>query len=360
MKILYFAPIPYGTMKQRPQYLAEQLAQQHEVIYVEPTISFAKRLLKKGDPSYGYLRRIGTNLQILRLNGLFYLRRPLNAVWKGFAWWERCLLRSYLKWADVVWIGYSPWYDLVSGFRGSVIYDKMDDELQITQDKMMRRLISRTEPELTERADLIFVSAQIFKEQLETKGKRAVLLPNAVDQAQVMEQLPQKEEPSSTRIFGYVGMLAHWFDMQAIQTILNADENNHVILVGPEEIPRLNHERLQYSGYVPKAEIGKWIDQFDVCLYPFLKTGFLDTIDPVKIYEYLAANKPVLAVRSREIEKFGNLVISYENIEELQEKLKCEVFNRPFSILSQRDLFVKENNWEARGARVISLLDELK
>ena len=39
MKIVYLAPIPYDGLRQRPQFLAEGLAREHEVIYVDPTVS---------------------------------------------------------------------------------------------------------------------------------------------------------------------------------------------------------------------------------------------------------------------------------------------------------------------------------
>lgn len=49
MKILYFSPIEYQGLKQRPQYIAEGLARQHEVTYVDPTVSMMKFLLKGGE-----------------------------------------------------------------------------------------------------------------------------------------------------------------------------------------------------------------------------------------------------------------------------------------------------------------------
>ena len=38
MKILYFAPIYYSDMKQRPQQIAEFLSKDHQIYYIEPTI----------------------------------------------------------------------------------------------------------------------------------------------------------------------------------------------------------------------------------------------------------------------------------------------------------------------------------
>ncbi len=45
MRILYFAPLYYDDMKQRPQQIAECLSARHEVFYVEPTISLIRWLL---------------------------------------------------------------------------------------------------------------------------------------------------------------------------------------------------------------------------------------------------------------------------------------------------------------------------
>ena len=49
MKILFFSPIEYQGLKQRPQYIAEGLAKKHEVTYVDPTVSAMKYLLKGGE-----------------------------------------------------------------------------------------------------------------------------------------------------------------------------------------------------------------------------------------------------------------------------------------------------------------------
>ena len=47
MKILYFAPLAFGDLKQRPQEIAAALAEKHEVWYIEPTISLIGALKDK-------------------------------------------------------------------------------------------------------------------------------------------------------------------------------------------------------------------------------------------------------------------------------------------------------------------------
>lgn len=346
MRIVYLPPIPFDGLKQRPQYIAEGLAQEHEVVYIDPTASMMKFLLNGGDKPAGYSYQAGEQLHVVRLNGSVSAHRSFEAISGLFRLPEQVQMNKYLKAADMVWVGYCPWFGLIKSFSGNIIYDKMDDDLSITTNPLMKKLILKVEPALIKRANRIFVTAHKFQEDIAAMGKQPVLLPNAVNGPE-FEKIPEPRPKSSERIFGYVGMISHWFDTEAVTTILEADQRNRVVLVGPSEITLPMHERLTWIGRVPKEDVAGWISSFDVCLYPFKKTPFLDTIDPVKIYEYLAMNKPVLAVQSRETEKFGELVQMYRTIEELQ-NLAVEMPSAAFAEEEKRWSFVRENSWTVR------------
>ncbi len=355
MKILYFPPISFNDLKQRPQYLAEELSKKHDILYVDPTVSIMKFLLRGGEKPFGYRYRVNDHLEVLRMNGMLSLHRCMESVWKGISLWERFQIHKLIKNIDAVWVGYCPWFNLISNFNGIVIYDKMDDDIQITQNSMLKKLILEVEPKLIRRADHVFVSAQVFKDRIEKSGKKAVLVPNAVE-IQHKKGIPAKKWAAHYRIYGYVGMVSHWFDMDAIKEILNIDQNNYVVLVGPTEIPQFEHERLEYVGRVPKDEVGNWIASFDVCLYPFKKNTFLDTINPVKIYEYLAQNKPILAVRSKETEKIHANIALYENFEQLRILLISNL-KLPFYSEEEANSFRVGNNWKYRAKQILEEIE---
>lgn len=355
MRILYLPPISYDNLKQRPQYIAEQLSQVHDIIYVDPTVSILKFLIKGGEKPFGHRYRVNDHLEVIRMNGMLSSHRCMESIWKGSSFWEKKQIRTLLKTVDAVWVGYCPWFNLISEFKGTIIYDKMDDDIQITQNNMLKKLIFEVEPKLIYRADHIFVSAQVFKDCIEKSGKRAVLVPNAVE-IQHKKGIPAKKWADHYRIYGYIGMISHWFDMDAIKEILNTDKNNYVVLVGPTEIPQFKHERLEYVGRVPKDEIPNWIESFDVCLYPFKKNSFLDTINPVKIYEYLAQNKPVLAVKSRETEKIQANIALYDSFEQLRILLTSNL-KSPFSSGEDVTAFLAENNWEYRTRQILEEIE---
>lgn len=355
MKILYFAPIPYDGLKQRPQYLADGLAKEHEVIYVDPTVSMLKYVVKGGAKASGFCRFESSGVRVLRLDGTYSLPRFAEGIWSGFGFPEKKQLQPLLKEADAIWIGFEPWFDLIGDFPRTVIYDKMDDNAKLTRYLLMRRLICRIQPKLMQRANLLFVSAQQFYDEAKEKGFSPILVPNAVDIVQSKAEPPAFESEKGTKIFGYVGMIAHWFDVEAIRTILDASPMNRVVLVGPEEIKRIDDVRIRYVGRVPKEQVGAWIESFDVCLYPFKRSPLLDTINPVKIYEYLAKNKPVIAVKSRETEWFGEKVSRYSTKEELT-VLSAVKLRMPFVSEEERNCFIKHNSWEQRVEQVLKEL----
>ena len=356
MKILYFAPIPYSALKQRPQFLAEQLAKRYEVWYVEPTISILKSVREKNGLSKGDRRDVSPRLHIVRLDGHFMAYRSLelfdplhlNTVS------ERIQLHRLTTEADVVWVGYPAWYSVVCEMRDKkLIYDKMDDNAQLTKNGILRKLILRNEPKLIRRADYVFVAAQHFYEEIRPVNSNTFLLPNAVDLGFPVPK--EKPRDPQKRVFGYVGTIGHWFDFAAVEAILRADERNYVVLVGPVARMGPEHSRLSYLGTVPHGRIPELIQTFDVCLCPFLRNELLDTINPVKIYEYLAMNKPVLAVKSPETEKFGAIVTRYEKPEELR-ALAGNDLRKPFGTEEERKDFVNRNSWEARGMHLFSII----
>ena len=357
MKILYLPPIAYGDLKQRPQYLAEELARYHQVLYLDPTVSLMKFLLKGGGVPRGYHYQVNENLEVRRLSGILSAHRSFDALWRGFCIPERFQLSQYLRGADAVWIGYAPWYDLIPAFRGIVIYDKMDENAEITQNPLLRRLIERTERELVARADHLFVTAHLFYDCFRLAGLHPVLVPNAVERQQALRSYHSEYRRMSDSItFGYVGMISNWFDLDAVQTILDANPRNRVVLVGPSEIDLPHHDRLKIVGRVSKEQVGAWIEEFDVCLYPFRKMPLLDTINPVKLYEYLAANKPVLAVNSRELEKFKYCIFCYDTPAQLRALATQNRWTPPFADENTRREFINRNDWKSGGNIILEEL----
>ena len=120
----------------------------------------------------------------------------------------------------------------------------------------------------------------------------------------------------------------------------------------------MKHERVHYVAPVKKEQVAGIIEQFDVCLYNFKRNDLLDTINPVKIYEYLAMNKPVLAVESMETRQFGDKLLRYQSVEDVKQILSGKL-EKPFTSDDERRKFIKTNSWEHRVKQIETEINTL-
>ena len=117
-----------------------------------------------------------------------------------------------------------------------------------------------------------------------------------------------------------------------------------------------------FTGAVPYEEVPKYINASDVCVVPKrpLKSGY----SPLKLYEYMACGKPVVASRLEGFEileeQNAGILVEPENPEELakaiiklmeDEKLREEMGK------NGREYVVKNHSWEAVAERVIEVCE---
>lgn len=349
MKILYFAPLPFNDIKQRPQQIAEELSKIHEIWYVEPTVSYISSCKLKRPVYKSCCMDICQNFHILRLDGRFSLpiRLQFADPFKLNTLYERKQLKELLQQCDILWVGYEVCKRLIPKNHGKcLIYDKMDDNSMLSKQKTVIRYLRQMDKEIIDAADFVFVTASRFYTILAAQRDHVYLIPNGIGFEKAFKSKPIIPK-SKKKIFGYIGKISHWFDFEAIRTLANANPDCEIALVGPNDQPELMLSNVKYYGIVPKGEVPIWIEYFDVCLYPFKDSQLLDTIDPVKIYEYLAMNKPVIAVDSLEVRKYGSLIHRYGNHHELIQ-ISHTNLERPFANHCDQIAFLMENSWESR------------
>jgi len=83
-----------------------------------------------------------------------------------------------------------------------------------------------------------------------------------------------------------------------------------VVLVGDSNTDPalLVHPRIHVVPRQPYEVMPAFLQAFDVCLVPFARTRLTVGVNPIKLREYLAAGRPVVATRLPEIEPYGDVV----------------------------------------------------
>jgi len=116
----------------------------------------------------------------------------------------------------------------------------------------------------------------------------------------------------------FMGWIYEFSGMKEVAESLVNTENDHIklMIVGEGDLykPLLKMRseknldgRLILTGKVPFADIPKYLSAADICLLPAYKNEIMMNIVPIKIYEYMAMGKPVIATGLPGIQKeFGS------------------------------------------------------
>jgi glycosyltransferase involved in cell wall biosynthesis len=326
MKFLYFSPIDWNFIMQRPQHLAQELNCNHEVIYIYPMSlkTFLRNVLRKGEKRDEILSARQNINEGLKFYQPLILPQAqihfLNGINKAACRFRlnRKIIKEKLD-DHIVWFNHPHQASYLPLFKDRFIcYDCMDNWTDFNLGRE-RELIKEEENHILSRANVVFASSELLFERMKGKNKHTYLIPNGCDIkhfAQAVEDnlpIPQDIRSLKKPLIGYIGTVAEWHDLELIRFAASERREFNFVLVGPigtnaEIKPYRDIPNLHFLGSKPYETLPAYLKHMDVCILPFKPDEFAKSIDPVKAYEYLAAGKPVVATDMPELYKFDSWI----------------------------------------------------
>jgi glycosyltransferase involved in cell wall biosynthesis len=130
-----------------------------------------------------------------------------------------------------------------------------------------------------------------------------------------------------------------------------------IVLVGPatmEARGALPDANIHVLGRRPYADLPRYLAGFDCCLIPFRASPLTAAVSPVKLYEYLAAGKPVVSTPLPSVLPFGREVLLGADRRFL-EAVDEAVANRHDAVAAEsRRRCARANTWEQRMADILA------
>jgi len=205
--------------------------------------------------------------------------------------------------------------------ESSVIYDITDDWMSLTQAPALIERIRVQDSELCRRADAVIVCSQRLFEMKQPLARNLHLIPNGVDAAHYAAvlhgagPLPPAAAAWEKPVLGYTGTIhAERVDLNLVEEVARKLTKGSIVLIGPNHLDAAAQARLKstgrvhFAGAMPYAELPQYMRAFDVCITPHRVTAFTESLNPIKLWEYMAAGKPIVSTDIAGFRDYPSLV----------------------------------------------------
>ena len=164
--------------------------------------------------------------------------------------------------------------------------------------------------------------------------KKAEIIPNGVDTQKFTYYVNSKEELGLNGfIVGYVGVLREWVDLEPVfKALTDLNHEIKLLIVGSEGRLKENKklakkwgvsDRVIFTGMVPYSEVPKYVSAMDVGLIPFNLSKVSHNALPLKLFEYMACEKPVISTEIDSLKaKFPKEILYTKNNDDYVNKIK--------------------------------------
>lgn len=351
-KFLYLLHTDWGWIKQRSQFIVEELY----ALNMDLTVCY------KLSPRRARLVRNATAVPIFPAAFLPFTLRTQSALrWSDIAVW-RTFLRLYVKWRGVthVIVTHPLLADYVEGLNATIIYDCHDDNAEFYPEGALKQLIAERHAAILRRSDLNVFSSRHLQEKF-GHGTRSTIIRNghSIAAGSVIGDGTDDREGRAFNLF-YFGTISEWFDFDLIFDLLAVHSDLHITLIGPTDVAARPHPRITYTGPMGHAELLRFAQQADGFFMPFKVNPLIEGVDPVKLYEYLSYSVPVLSVRYAELEHFHGLVDFYDSASDACDIVGRYLGNRSATIdTAARATFLAGSTWHARAQHYAEALDHV-
>ncbi len=287
--------------------------------------------------------------QLNQLYGRYVIRRAMRRL--GF--------RQVASWFVV------PHPGPLAGHLGErfVVYYCIDDYSDLPD--VDRGEIARLDEKLTCAADLVFVASRTLLERKRELNPATEFSPHGVDfdhfQRACAEITPVPEMVRNLPhpIIGYIGSINGWTDIDLLVHLAHSRPQWTLLLIGLASVDLRKLRRCPnvfLAGPQPYEKLPEWAKSFDVAILPYqLNQGSINA-NPLKLREYLATGKPVVATSTPEVERFAHCVRIASSREEFLDQIELTLIHDSEAERKARIQEVMSCTWEARAAEVLRVV----
>ena len=323
--------------------MMRRLARRNRVLFVDPPVALSNLLLRPSlaGPHLAKVRKwLGGARRVEETLWVWY-PPPLLLQWGHVPAWDGlqrritagALRRAWRRLgfsAPILWI-YHPYVLPPRPRLGQelVVYDCNDDVgyFYTRHFGYKRSRLDAVEQELARHADVVLATSPNLQRRLAALHPGVHYLPSGIDFDAVsrardpgLEAAPDAMRFPAPRILFVGGMSNDKMNWEWVAAAARARPRWSLVFVGPAADPPPPAVRdapnVHFLGPRPADSLPAYLKAADAGIIPYRGGRFLADCYPTKVFEYLAAGKPVVSAAIPALDELGDLVVTARTAEE--------------------------------------------
>ena len=251
-----------------------------------------------------------------------------------------------------------------------VAYDCVDDYPEQAPDARRRALVAEEDRRAASTADVVFATTRTLAARHGAVNPHTHLVTNVgdfdhfssgADRSASAPEVAGLAQP----VLGFAGnFLSTKVDFDLLGTLADALPEATVLLVGPAHadtravLAQLDSRpNVRWIGPRAYPELPRYIAAFDVGLIPYVTNEYTRSCFPLKLYEYLAAGKPVVASGLPELADMEPDVVLASSASAFVEAVSAALELSSPHDRSRRMSLAARNTWETRTEKLLDLVE---
>ncbi len=369
--IIYFGPEPWDGLWRNRHQLMSRFAKHNSVWYVEPAtllrqlISGRKsrtRLFTR-DPSgvnvfhspwwlpiigRNPLKRVSTHLFMFVLSKVVNPGNKLPIIWYSKP--------EMVEYSEALPAKLSI-YHVVDEYSG---YGSPTDAAQ--------QKVLKQEAAMLRNVDCAIVVTQSLLERKSQYNSNTHLVSNAVDYSAYAEGdtiQPEDMRDVPKPVVGYTGLIAARLDLELLLAAAQEKPNWSFVFVGTvnedrcqKEIRQLRElQNVYFLGQKSIAVTPQYVRCFDVCMLPYTLDLRAEHASPLKLYEYAAASRPIVASGFSAAREFAGSIELFDSVESFVNTCERSLdANSKTESIAINLRFAANNTWDHRIEQVSDII----
>ena len=349
--MIVFCHLRWQFVFQRPQHLISRLSKTYKVLLVEEPIGFGD-----GQEFTAELLEVNPQLHILqpRVHRIDDIAQVLSHYVSN-------------ELVPIAWF-YSASFSSILASRkfGTIVYDCMDE---LSLFKRAPQYLINQEKFLLKNADIVFTGGKSLFESKRELHDNVFCFPSSVDEKHFAQALNGVAIPGDiinipSPIIGYFGVIDERINLDLIRQSAERLPQVSFVMIGPlakiedQDLPRLPN--IYYLGMKSYQELPAYLKAFDIAMMPFALNDATKYISPTKTLEYMAAGKPIISTRIKDVERdYDRCVRIVDDTNEFCEAI-LELNSTGFNGVKKYTEILANTSWDATALKMGNILNEAK